>query len=383
MTEHTIASYNMSFASDMGKIMGSEKHFILNGLTESREVGKNQRILWENAREFVYRFFTDSENVPNASACGLQEMNVRAKVAGVGGIEGVKERLPVSEFPDLDFFECVTTTPHGFPTVLTIWNKQKLGNKTHEHCGDLGEFPGYAALGPQHKGRPISIIHTDKQVTLVNLHAPNVPSDSLKGSPILRDAITATIDSCGFADRIDPKKLFIMGDFNDPYNAIRSSQPLVIGGMPLNHSLSDVKTLSCCYNFNSSCPDSLYNPTSEEVTRDFDGKMLTASPMECFINRNKENKDENEELSGNPKLMGDRGLLSNYKFTGDYVLGLDISAPLSIWRPVARSVSLESDHEMVMATFRIPVAGGRRGRKTQRKQNRRRSTQRKRRSSRR
>ena len=378
MSEHTIASYNMSFASDMGKIMGSEKHFILNGLTELGEVGKNQRKLWENAREFVFRFFTE---VPTASACGLQEMNVREKVPTAGGIEGIKEQL--STIPDLAFFECVTTTPHGSPTVLTIWNTAKLGDVTSKFCGDLGEFPGYAALGPQHKGRPISIIHTTNGVTLVNLHAPNVPSDSLKGSPILREAITATIARCGFADRIDPKKLFIMGDFNDPYNAIRSSQPLVIGGMPLNHSTSDVKTLSCCYNFNSSCPDSLYNPTPEEVTRDFDGRMLTASPMECFINRSKDNKDDNEELSGNPKRMGDRGLLSNYKFTGDYVLGLDISAPLSIWRPVPRPISMESDHEMVMATFRVPASGGgRRGRKTQRTQSRRRRTQRKHRSSR-
>jgi hypothetical protein len=70
------------------------------------------------------------------------------------------------------------------------------------------------------------------------------------------------------------------------------------------------------------------------------------------------------------RSLGDRGKLVNYKFGGDLVLGKNLLVGLSIYRPIPRPVSLESDHEMVIATFSsIPMAGGRRrkGRKTQKK----------------
>jgi hypothetical protein len=340
----------MSFASDLGAPIGSEKHFIKNGWDT---LGKGGRSLWDNSAHFVKLFLTD---IPTASVVGLQEMNSREKLNKpdfMGGTDAVKELL--KDMPNLIFKECSVETKFGWPTLLTIWKKDKLGECTKEYCADLGNYSEYASLGPQHKGRPISIIQTEKGFTLINLHAPNLPSDSLTGAPIFRNALQDNINNCGFTNDIDINKLFIMGDFNDPHNAIKFSKPLIINGEPLFHSNSDTKTLSCCYNFNSSCPDELYNNTDLEDTKD----GLTASPKECYINRS-ENMDLNEELRGKTKSLGDRGKLSNYKFTGDYVLGANVVRPLSIWRPVPRDISLESDHEMVMATFETPYAGGRR-----------------------
>lgn len=352
-----IGSYNMSFASDLGAVIGSEKHFLLNGYQEK---DPKSRELWNNACTFVHRFFTE---VPNAAAVGLQEQNVRAKVqeknpAFTGGTDAVVERLSADPaLKDvLSYYVCTpTVTPSGAPTIMTVWRHDILGklNSERAYCGDLGKTPGIYD-DRKNDGRPISIIQTDKGVTLINLHAPNKPDDSLDGARTFRAALQYHVGACGFGHTINPAKLFVMGDFNDPHNAIKASKPLKIGPTELFHTLTDAKTLSCCYNFNSSCPDDLFNNTDALHTRE-DG--LTASARECYINRSAD-PAVNEELSGKAKLMGDRGKLSNYKFTGDYVLGANLVTSLQIWRPVPREVSLESDHEMVYATFAMPAAGG-------------------------
>jgi hypothetical protein len=58
--------------------------------------------------------------------------------------------------------------------------------------------------------------------------------------------------------------------------------------------------------------------------------------------------------------VGERGHLKNYQFTGDYVMGANVVESLQTYRPAGfrQDVSLESDHEMVYATFTSePVSG--------------------------
>jgi hypothetical protein len=380
MANHVVGSYNMSFVSDLGKMFGSEKHFIHNGTG-----GQGGRQLWENAALFVRQFW----DLPDASVVGLQEMNMASKTGLAGsGIERIYEIL--SSVPNLAFQECSIDVPKiGSPTLLTVWNHVKLGPKSNIYCNDIGTFGEYAAIGPMHLGRPISIIQTAGGYTLINLHAPNLPADSLAGCPILRRAIQHFVSQSGF--EINPDKVFVMGDFNDPHNAIKSSSPLVLNEINLNHSTTDKKTLSCCYNFNSSCEDDLYNPTDAEADR---GDGLIASPRECFIKR-VDDKAVDERLSGNARSLGQRGELKNYKFTGDYVLGQNIVESLSIFRPTPRPVSLESDHEFVIATFSdAPIKnnnmrrgynannemgqGGGRRKKTRKNRNKKRNTKRRR-----
>ena len=350
--EHTIGSYNMSFASDQGAVIGSEKHFIINGAA-----GDDKRVLWKNAANFVLHFW---QNVPTASAMGLQEMNVRELLKAKnpefnGGLEAIVEVLSV--VPDLDYKACSVDTPFGKPSLLTIWNKTKMGLFANIYCTDLGLDENYSGLNPKQTGRPLSIVGTSFGYVLINLHGPNVPCDSLLGCPLLRNSIQFHLAEyerqyLGGAPATSDK-IFIMGDFNDLHNGIKSSRPLLLNKAPFNHSLTDAKTLSCCYNFNSTCPDDLYNKKEEIVVNG----ELVASPKECFINRGP-NLEQNEELKGKARSLGDRGLLSNYKFTGDYCLGSNLKATLSIYRPNANPISMESDHEMVIATFVTAGAGG-------------------------
>ena len=365
--EHTIASYNMSFASDQGAVIGSEKHFIINGTTD-----EDKRVLWKNAANFVLHFW---QNIPTASAIGLQEMNIRELIKAKnpefnGGLESLIELL--EPIPNLEWKSCSVDTPFGKPSLLTIWNKTKMGEFANIYSTDLGLDENYSSLNPKQTGRPLSIVGTSLGYVLINLHGPNVPCDSLLGCPLLRNSIQFHLSEYEkkYLDgsNIRADKIFIMGDFNDLHNGIKFSKPLILNKSPFIHSSSDKKTLSCCYNFNSTCGDDLFNKKEEIVVNG----ELVASPKECFINRGP-NLEQNEELKGKARSLGERGLLANYKFTGDYCIGNNLKTTLSIYRPNANPISMESDHEMVIATFLTASTGGKRTRKQKRTYKKRRS----------
>jgi len=203
--------------------------------------------------------------------------------------------------------------------------------------------------------------------------------------------------------QINPHKLFVMGDFNDPFNAINRNEPLIVHGTELHYNTvadGTRRVKSCCYNFNSSCPEGDFNPQNIRHTRE-DG--LIADVQECYI---VEHADValNQRLRGSVKSnatntlhgqnipemsVGARGHLANYRFTGDYAMGVNVVASLQSYRaayqPVGfrQDVSMESDHEMVIATFASPIAGGRRMRRTRHKKQKIRRTRHKARRTRR
>jgi hypothetical protein len=349
MSIHTIASYNMSFASDMGAIIGSEKHFIKQGLEKLGQ--EDKRALWKNAAKLVKHFWDNEEN---ASAMGLQEMNQRVEVrkknqAFDGGVEAIKELLNDSS---LSYNVCGQATPFGVPTLLTIWKTDKLGSEVQQYCADLTYDP------PKQSGRPISIVKTDKGFVLINLHAPNALMQSRGGMKELRAAINEHLTRSAIEIN-DPKKLFIMGDFNDPLFGINDENPLEIGGHELKTGSGAIK--SCCFNFNSSCPEGLFNSSDEPATLD----GLVAEPRSCFIRKTGVPETDEDVPKSAPRIMGERGLLENYRFTGDYVLGKNVVSGLKIYRPPgfgADGYSTESDHEMVYATFSSEMSGGKKRR---------------------
>ena len=83
------------------------------------------------------------------------------------------------------------------------------------------------------------------------------------------------------------------------------------------------------------------------------------------------NPDTPNEIHIPEMSVGARGHLANYRFTGDYAMGVNVVESLQTYRPVEpefrQDVSMESDHEMVYATFASPVVGGRRMRHTRHK----------------
>ena len=411
-SQHTIASFNMSFASDLGDIMGSEKHFIYDSLKRAHALGLDHspRSSWERAAQLIRHFWM---NEKHSSAIGLQEMNttsiVKDTVRGKENFEGGDQRLyDILTGLGLEFYSANVAGRFGsFPTLVTVWKGTKLGKimkigegndaVSYSYVADLGLDDGYR-LNPVNQGRPISIVYTTRGFTLINLHGPNDPAQSHTGEMVLlRNAINKHINL--FIDKygipIDPNKLFVMGDFNDPFHHITFSRPLVISReekeiATLYYSTNDEPVKSCCYNFNSACPndDDHFNNTGQPKTH---ANGMVAGPYECYI-RKSADKALNQDLGGTTKTnasntlyrgkpnemhipdmsVGERGHLANYQFTGDYVMGANVVKNLQIYRPAGfrpnvPEVSLESDHEMVFATFASPVAGGRRKRQTRHK----------------
>ena len=100
-TLHTIASYNMSFASDLGINIGSEKHFISDSLKRATALGlaeNEERSSWERAAQLVRHFWTNNAENHHPSAIGLQEMNTSAivKVRNPQFAGGDERRCPPS-----------------------------------------------------------------------------------------------------------------------------------------------------------------------------------------------------------------------------------------------------------------------------------------------
>ena len=408
-TLHTIASYNMSFASDLGINIGSEKHFISDSLKRATALGlaeNEERSSWERAAQLVRHFWTNNAENHHPSAIGLQEMNTSAivKVRNPQFAGGDERLEAVLAGLNLEFYSANVPGNGGSPTLVTVWDGAKLGERTHVYFADLGLEESFLvenedpAVFNSHLGRPITIVCTKGGFTLINLHGPNISAQShTHHMEKLRAAINRHVGLfvANSGAQINPHKLFVMGDFNDPFNAINRNEPLIINRNE-PHIIDDIpvhyntvadglrRVKSCCYNFNSACPEGDWNPQNIRHTR-ADG--LIADEQECYIVEH-DDRALNQRLRGFVKTnatntlngqnipemsVGARGHLANYRFTGDYAMGVNVVASLQSYRAAyqpagfRQDVSMESDHEMVIATFASPVAGGRRMRRTRHK----------------
>jgi hypothetical protein len=265
MTElvHTIASYNVSWTNSSGiykdnvddmERMPSEYNFIQRARAPYE--------FWKNVIQHIANFVKET----NPSAIGIQEAG---RTEDITEIPGIKENYNHH------------TNMQGPACLFTIWRKD-LGDVLEESSGDLG-------VG-RDKGRPISIIYTTKGYLLVNLHSPHSRSQD-EQQTALSDRLQPLFDR----RTIDPTRIFVMGDFNNPRyvhsNPLRLRQGTFTPG-------NETECKSCCYS------------------------------------------------SRAPRL-------SAYRRGGDYCFGQNSRRPLEIFRsPIdSEGGSVASDHEMVFASF--------------------------------
>jgi hypothetical protein len=342
MVFHTIASYNMSFASDMGVIQGyeTEQFFMRNArkrkginIDKKHEKTEKNRELWERAKSLVKHFW---ENEKNATFMGLQEMNMTALVNDeIGGNEAIINMLDSKK--DLSFESSyVYITDTQIPALLSIWNHERLGRKVKVYVADLGDTPPYKELEEQ-KGRPISIIYTTKRYTLINLHGLNYGrAEQKKSAKNISKAIEHHIKESqkdmpdSAKDKFTKNKIYITGDFNDPTHVLKNIE---INKHTYDNGSSDNPIFSCCYSFGGI------------------GKKLEGTPGPY---------EKNPKESG---LYLENTTIDNYAYTGDYVFSSqNIKERLEIYRPHEfkhkGNFTLESDHEMVYATFEADTNSG-------------------------
>ena len=209
-------TYNMSFASDLGRAIGSERNFVQRAIDANPY---NPRAYWKNAANLVAHFV----NTKNPAIMYFQEMNDREKIketehAFNGGYQALlellakpntisytREIIPYS-VQDSRLVSYYTTGTYigdrneqnygfvaysikkpdnTFPTLLTIWDRTILGDFTYFYGHDIGLHQKYIS-NPSNLGRNFSCVTTSKGVNLINLHGPNLP---LKASTFLKEAI--------------------------------------------------------------------------------------------------------------------------------------------------------------------------------------------------
>ena len=234
-------TYNMSFASDLGIATGvSEAYFVQRAILADQS---NPRAYWKNAAKLVDYFV----NKKNPSLMYFQEMNDSVRIKETkpdfdGGYQALLELLAKPstisyislEIPysvrDSRLVSYYTTGTYvgkneqnyGFvaysikkgntyPTLLTIWNINTLGEFDNFYGNDIGLHSDYRS-NPINLGRNFSCVKTIKQVTLINLHGPNEPGST---DTWLKAAIEEYMEEATTVFDISPELVVIGGDTND------------------------------------------------------------------------------------------------------------------------------------------------------------------------
>tara|TARA_Y100001935_G_C17307560_1_gene513366 strand:+ start:3136 stop:4446 length:1311 start_codon:yes stop_codon:yes gene_type:complete len=424
-TDIVVASYNTSFASDLGKALGSEGNFLApregDNLEFNTEV-KHNREYFNNAIKQVKEFF---EEYGERAVIGLQEINWVTHEDTANNIENKnksidetnegymyveKDLIPYRDNQNQEnltgstqiYHElskvnkniavCVGAVRNGNtqPALIIAFNKTRFGNPKHMIISELNLI--------EQLGRPIFYVLTDENYLFINLHAPNSMKHTLehKLQVKVEKKINEIINADDKLNSIDIDKIFIMGDFNDPYNyfkkltLIRSDKPEEI----MSHSKqlgfeNYTRQNSCCYNVNSSGTKKVYkikeydnnNKVGNIKIRDAYGKKEATfeyelggrdGPPQFYLTR-----------TNLYKTIGDLGSINNYGFTGDYVFGKNPTSDMEIYKKTPEAISTRSDHEMVYCTYNDISSGGKKSKKVRKYTKRRTPTKKRRRHTKR
>ena len=345
---HKIATYNMSFMSDLPTEIGPKMAFASEGafLAGLRGKPEERRSYWISAMNLLKEFLVKEQ----PSVVGLQEMNLTAEGAA-SGTDAINQMLAGTGYKQIS--QSVPTNNAG---LSIVYNPAKVGEVKHVQCLD----------NVNQGGRPLLMVVTDlggKNYLSVSIHGAQDPKLRLdknafnaymveKNKTFLESSAKTFLDSNGI-DVATLAGLFIMGDFNDRYDGISE---IKIGDKVASYS--GVAPKSCCHNWDSSCPD------GDLVEKDFGNGYKTCKEPAAELMKSAE--------LGKLALPRDRGAVKNYKYAGDKVFGLNPKSDMAMYRPAVNGwdgVSKESDHELVYASFGEATAGGRRrlvggGRKT-------------------
>ena len=370
----TLGTYNMSFASDKGadpnknyQFVGSERRFLNQMNMDQRK--KDSRLFWENSLNHLMNFIRDHRPI----CVGLQEMNIYPDGEDKG-VNAVNQKLQEfnEEHTDCSYkiYSDYVTTVFGNVGIAIIINEKICGSVYR--TDDEDELQFFVVDNRQQKGRPISILITDNGFVFINMHGaqkPELTADMSKFNNYMntinkneiyyyvnnmsnlneilqkikekRQEIIKNIrnDQQEFNDTQDRMYIFVMGDMNDRYDAIKefdfnNGQKLLYNGN---------SPYSCCHNIDSSCNDTFY--TAFEQGKGY-GYCKDSDEDE---------KDQNKLTKQIPSTHGID--INNYRYKGDKIFGKHpLGNPtLNIYKYNERSntVSNQSDHELVYGTFGI------------------------------
>ena len=353
-----LGTYNMSWASDAFKNVSNEelqqritdkKQFGVSEMTfmhrdPGANDGRTERTFWTNALNHLKQFIIDHKPL----VVGLQEMNLTDEGSGTG-TDAVKKMLSeLGEEYSYKLYCKSKGTPFNTEPALCLIVNDKEENivfgeeeniKIAKDDSDTNETFRIVDNSNQ-PGRPILMALTNNGTLLVNMHGAQNPglgkkpkefSDYMKENN--KEELKRLVKE--FVGTKEVKKAYIMGDFNDRYDAITK----------FNFDFGDAKyegesPASCCHNW-----DSMGDVNNR---KEYDGFYQGDDSAE----HKKENLEKHGQKIHTNHIHPEHGItVGHYINKGDKVFAYPKSGKLAIYESDynldEKRVSKASDHELV------------------------------------
>jgi hypothetical protein len=298
-------TYNMSFASDLGLTAKFQRSPDAFPFSEAYFVAQNKdddtRLYWKNAANLVLYFVKKKK--PNIMF--FQEMNDRYQIklkdaSFDGGYQALVELLaksstsssriptsPTGSYYTTGIYVGIDEKNYGFlaysikkgntfPTLLTIWDTDTLGDFNGFYGNDLGTHGWYQG-NPSNLGRNFSCVITRKGVILINLHGPNVESYMEENDQRLAPAIKDFIGQAYAEFVFNSQPLLEFDEITYKSNPqIIFDETLVVIGGDTNDTLDKVKQIpfgNAIYKFEGEAPYSCCAEYYNDVLVDSNGSF--------------------------------------------------------------------------------------------------------------
>lgn len=310
-----VATYNMSFSSDAG----NDAQFASEATFLNKNNSVDRRLYWKNALALLKSFII----AKNPIAIGLQEMNLTTFGTDSGTNEIINMLTSLNKLKKKKY-DCISSqvfSGRSFPALTIIYDTDRLGPVTKMKI---------TSIIPK-GGRPLMMVLTMNNTLLINIHGAQDPSLTKNmeefGDYMQKYNVKVIQDEADkFLEYEDVNNIFVMGDFNDRYDAIKC---IKIKNEKLTYK--GESPYSCCHNWDSSCSDKRFVP--------FTNKKYGT----CTV--------DTEWLKDKKKyLMETEGYVNNYRYKGDKVFGFNPIQKLKMLGDGNYS-SIESDHELVYGKF--------------------------------
>ena len=344
MAETVIGTYNMSFASDKGLLIGSEKSFLL------RNKNQDGRAFWKNALAHLESFI----NIKKPLAVGLHEMNKTDNGTDTGS-DAINNMLVNTIYKQ--YVDEIVVDENQKPALSIILDTERTGDElNYKFIDNKKQF-----------GRPIMMILTEKdnkKFLFVNMHGAQDPKlgkfeDDFNNYMIDYNKNFLQAQVTEFLGDIVPDHIYIMGDFNDRYDAIKE---LKFGDMTATYAGDS--PAACCHNWDSMGTKGQRDPIQMK-NKNLEGSTPTLEALNANLSTKVQGKtsitidgNENEtetktEIQGAVLIPSEHGItVGDYINKGDKVFA-STPGPLAIYNydEIKDKPSDRSDHELVYMTI--------------------------------
>ena len=337
-----LGTYNMSFAGDA--FPDKMPPFPSEYSFHARDT-KRPRTFWSNAKNHLSQFIKEKSPL----AVGLQEMNLSYFRSGTG-VDAVHKMLEELEDAGKDYKMISREVPKNTAGISLIINTKEAGDISAVSIQDN-------AAEDKFKGRPILMVLTDKNYLFVSMHGMQDAGNGRYYKEFNKDMTKWNKEK--FQEQVNAftkgKKVdavYIMGDFNDRFDAIKEFKFEFTGEEPVNYQGDSPK--SCCHNW-----DSMGTKTTLIAEQDGSNYVQGLTANEIDQKKKTQSTTAKNPFKPGVYLTQDKEVIpdehgitiNHYINKGDKVFAWPNSGSLKIYKSGHnlddKGVSIASDHELV------------------------------------